>query len=93
MWTGDRGLALGLIDTLGGLQEAIEIVRKMAGIEGQEDVNLVIYPRRKSLFGSFFRYLSVLQRDPLSQIGFIETYFRKLQLQTLTLMPYQISIN
>jgi protease-4 len=93
VWTGDRGLALGLIDTLGGLQEAIDIARKMTGLDEQEDVNLVIYPRRKSLFGSFFRYLSVLQKDPLSRIGLIETYFRKLQLQPLTMMPYQISIN
>ena len=40
----------GLVDQLGGLNEAIEIVRKKAGLSATGETNLVMYPPRRSLF-------------------------------------------
>jgi len=47
VWTGVQAKRLGLVDELGGLQKAIEIAAKMAGIE---DYSLKAYPRQKDTF-------------------------------------------
>ena len=39
----------GLVDQLGGLDEAVEIVRKKAGLSAGGETNLVLYPARRSL--------------------------------------------
>ena len=40
----------GLIDQLGGLDEAVAIVRKKAGLSISGATNLVLYPSRRTLF-------------------------------------------
>ena len=40
----------GLVDQLGGLNEAVEIVRKKAGLSATGETNLIMYPPRRSLF-------------------------------------------
>lgn len=44
--TGSQAKEKGLVDELGGLQEAIELSARMAGIEGKPEV---IYPEKKAL--------------------------------------------
>jgi protease-4 len=38
------------VDQLGGLNEAVDIVRKKAGLSATGETNLVMYPPRRSLF-------------------------------------------
>lgn len=47
IYTGKKALELGLVDTLGGLEEAVEAAGRMAGIEG--DI-VQVYPSRKERF-------------------------------------------
>ena len=54
VWTGTQAKELGLIDEIGGLSRAIELAKEMAGIPPEEDVKLDIYPKKISLFQSFF---------------------------------------
>ncbi len=49
VWTGQEALAAGLVDGLGGLQEAVRIARDKARIPKGEDVQLVVLPQRKGL--------------------------------------------
>ncbi len=49
VWTGRQALEHGLIDELGGLSRAIGLAKEQAGIDGADEVELVIYPRPKSL--------------------------------------------
>jgi protease-4 len=49
VWMGAQAKQNGLIDQLGGLDEAVEIVRKKAGLSATGDTNLVMYPPRRSL--------------------------------------------
>jgi protease-4 len=49
VWMGEQAKQNGLVDQLGGLDEAITIVRKKAGLSAAGDTNLVLYPPRKSL--------------------------------------------
>jgi protease-4 len=50
VWTGRQARERGLVDTLGGLDVAIRIAKERARIPADEDVELVAYPRRRSLF-------------------------------------------
>ncbi|HXH24242.1 MAG TPA: signal peptide peptidase SppA, partial [Vicinamibacterales bacterium] len=50
VWTGQQAREHGLVDALGGLQAAVEIAKARAGIPAGEDVELVIYPPRRSLY-------------------------------------------
>lgn len=49
VWTGRQALDVGLVDQLGGLSAAIEVVRGKAGIDPAAEVEIVVYPRRRSV--------------------------------------------
>lgn len=48
VWTGAQALDNGLIDRIGGLFDAVNAAKKMAGIPVESYVKLKIYPREKS---------------------------------------------
>ena len=50
VWTGAQGKQIGLVDELGGLNRAIEIAKERAKIDAKSQVELVVYPQRKSFF-------------------------------------------
>jgi protease-4 len=50
VWSGAQARDRGLVDELGGLARAIEIAKQRAGIAADEDVELVIYPPRRTLY-------------------------------------------
>ena len=54
IWTGQDAKELGLVDELGGFPEALRLVKKAAGIPEKEEVNVKIYPPKKTLFQMFF---------------------------------------
>ena len=49
VWTGSQAKARGLVDELGGLDTAVDLVKKKAGIPSGEQVSVVTYPPRRSL--------------------------------------------
>jgi protease-4 len=50
VWTGAQAKRLGLVDELGGLQRAIAIAKQRAKIDPAAEVELVIFPPRKSFY-------------------------------------------
>jgi protease-4 len=50
VWTGRQALKHGLVDALGGLDTAVALAKEKAKIPANEDVQLVVYPERRSLF-------------------------------------------
>jgi len=55
VWLGSQAKARGLVDELGGLDSAIELVRKKAHIPAGEKVSLVMYPPQRSLLDIVMR--------------------------------------
>jgi protease IV len=49
VWLGSQAQANGLVDELGGIDAAIDAVKKKANIPAAENVRLVVYPPRRSL--------------------------------------------
>ncbi|HZM94041.1 MAG TPA: signal peptide peptidase SppA [Vicinamibacterales bacterium] len=50
VWTGRQALGHGLVDALGGLDAAVALAKEKAKIPANEEVQLVVYPERRSLF-------------------------------------------
>jgi protease-4 len=50
VWTGRQARDHGLIDALGGLDRAVAIAKERAKIAADEDVELVTYPPRRTLY-------------------------------------------
>ena len=50
IWTGEDALRLGLVDALGGFDVALKLAKEAAKIPVGDDVNLVVFPRKKSFF-------------------------------------------
>jgi len=50
VWTGQQAKQVGLVDELGGLERALAVARQKAKIPADSEVQLVIYPPRRSVF-------------------------------------------
>lgn len=98
VWTGRQARQNGLVDSLGGLERAVALVRQKAKLPGTE-VELVIYPQRRSLYDILTSQLSgsneqmrlaamlgLTERRGLAQATAPWTLFRKGE--ALALMPF-----
>ncbi len=50
VWTGRQAKAIGLVDELGGLDRAIAAAKQRAKIPAGDDVEIVVYPPRRSVY-------------------------------------------
>jgi len=50
VWTGQQAKERGLVDALGGLDRAIELTKERAKLPANSDVELVVYPPRRSFY-------------------------------------------
>ena len=50
VWTGKQAKELGLVDELGGLERAIALAKQRAHIAQDTEVQIVVYPPRKSIY-------------------------------------------
>jgi protease-4 len=50
VWTGQQARQVGLVDQLGGLQAAIAVAKQRARIPAEEEVDVVVYPPRRSFY-------------------------------------------
>jgi len=50
VWTGRQARSIGLVDELGGLSDAIRIAKERAKLDPARDVDLVVYPAKRTLY-------------------------------------------
>jgi protease-4 len=97
VWTGRQARERGLVDALGGLDVAVRIAKERAHIPASEDVQLVAYPARRSLyeaiadqFGTRLNVWSVIaggaEQRAVSALTAPARLFRRGE--PLTLMPF-----
>lgn len=65
IWSGQDALKVGLIDEIGGLDDAIQAARKMANIPPSAELEIVHYPRPSSL-GELFESLNMVSSPAIS---------------------------
>lgn len=49
VWTGHQALELKLVDELGGLDTAIRAAKKLSGIPAEQEVRLVVWPKKRKI--------------------------------------------
>ena len=54
VWLGDQAKERGLVDELGGIDRALELVKQKARIPASENVAIVMYPARRSILDMLF---------------------------------------
>jgi protease-4 len=54
IWTGVQGVENGLVDKIGGLEDAFQIAKKMIGVPLDSYVKLKVYPQQRSFLDRFF---------------------------------------
>jgi protease-4 len=97
VWMGTQARENGLVDDLGGLDQAIALIRKKANLSAGGDTNLVPYPARRSLY----EILSNASPEALES-SFAESRIRKqlpglpsralLEGGMLRILPYQLTV-
>ncbi|MCX7994479.1 MAG: signal peptide peptidase SppA [candidate division WOR-3 bacterium] len=55
VWSGIRGKEIGLVDTIGGIEAAINIAKEMAGLKKDERINVIELPRPELLPPDLFQ--------------------------------------
>ena len=61
VWTGRQALELKLVDELGGLDTAIKVAKKLSGIPAEEEVRLVVWPKKRKIMDILFGRQTELQ--------------------------------
>ena len=54
VWTGSQAKERGLVDEIGGLSRALELAKELAGIPSDEEVRLIVWPKKPSFFEAYF---------------------------------------
>jgi protease-4 len=93
VWLGDQAKERGLVDELGGIDRALELVKQKARIPASENVAIVMYPPRRSILDVVFGHAAE---------GAVESRLRRLvrdwplELWTrgglLRVMPYTVRV-
>ncbi|HVP90107.1 MAG TPA: signal peptide peptidase SppA [Terriglobales bacterium] len=54
VWTGRQAKERNLVDELGGLSTAVGLAKRLAGVPAEEDVRLVVWPKKLTLWETLF---------------------------------------
>ena len=101
VWMGDQAKANGLVDELGGIDRALEMIKAKSGIPAGNTVNLVLYPPKRSILDLLLQKDSDAQADALlSGVGLepLRAAWRDASLRVwmrggrLRMMPFTIRI-
>jgi len=69
IWTGEDAKNLGLVDELGGYPAAIRQIRQLAKFADTEPVQLVAFPKKKSLFETLLAMMQGEERESSESAG------------------------
>jgi protease-4 len=69
VWTGRQAREHGLVDALGGLETAIALAKERAGLAADEDVDVVFYPPRRTLFEALREQFGSARVDVWSMVS------------------------
>ncbi len=93
VWLGSQAQPRGLVDELGGLDTAVDLIKKRAKIASGERVNVIVYPPRRSLFDLLFRRSRQdLLESKLAEAFHGVPFHAWMHGGMLRLMPYWITI-
>ena len=93
VWLGSQAKANGLVDELGGLDTAIDMVKAKARIPASENVNVVMYPGRRSILDMLLhRPTDDALESKLAQIFGPVPFHAWMKGGMLRVMPFWLSV-
>jgi protease-4 len=93
VWLGSQAKANGLVDELGGLDTAIDLVKAKAKIAAAERVNVVAYPGQRSIFDMLLhRSTDDALETKLAQIFGRVPFHAWMKGGMLRVMPYWVTV-
>jgi len=98
VWSGSDALKHGLVDVLGGMDKAVEVVRQEAKIGANQKIRLIEYPEPKKLFDQIMESLAetqVRQVHPRlrEDLEFLGRFVLPGPNSMLAIMPYSLDIH
>ncbi|MBI3279167.1 MAG: signal peptide peptidase SppA [Acidobacteria bacterium] len=92
VWLGSHARAKGLVDELGGLDRAVELVRQKARIRPDEKIGIVRYPPRRTIFEQWLKSASEpsVESKLRELLGFDYRVFATGGM--LRVMPFQVNV-
>ena len=57
-WLGSQAKANGLVDELGGIDKAVQLIKGKVGLKAEDKVQLVPYPAKRSIFDQYLKSAS-----------------------------------
>jgi protease-4 len=95
VWTGSQAKEIKLVDELGGLSKGLELAKSLAGIPADEEVSLVVWPKKTSFFSSLFGRPEIRIKTGLSPD--LEKFLSTLKVlekeKLLAVMPFWLPTN
>lgn len=95
VWTGEQAVSLGLVDRLGGLFDAVELAKELAGIPRETEVRLLVIPRPRGLW-SEIEEIATRKAQAMLPVGVREALSAlpaATQAGPLTQLPYVIDVH
>lgn len=106
VWSGADALTVGLVDELGGINTAVETAKKLAKIKPEQQVRLILYPKRKSFFEIIFGgegeetvkisedafYARILPEEFREAVGSLRLFAKAKNFQIFAMMPYILRV-
>jgi len=96
VWTGENAFDLGLVDVLGGMDDAIEIAKNMSGLE---KYRIVEYPKQKDPIQELLKGFSTKVKNKIisNELGYGAKHYKAINTiknsnGIMARMPYDISI-
>ena len=66
IWTGKQAKEIGLIDELGGLDTALVIAKKQAGLDPTDEIDIIRLPKPKTIFETLIEDMEMDMRIPMT---------------------------
>ncbi|MBL7786290.1 MAG: signal peptide peptidase SppA [Chitinophagales bacterium] len=86
VWTGTQAKQHGLVDVIGGVEEAIQIAAKKAGFNTADDYSLAAFPQEEDTYTKILKKMGasasqskILEQQLQKELGDQYTYFKQLQ--------------
>ncbi len=92
-WLGAQAVGNGLVDELGGLTRAVEVIREEAGLDPDEEIQLVAYPRKRSFWDLLLEERRELTLESqLAELLGVPEFQLLRRGGIMKLMPYRVTI-
>ncbi|MFQ5925974.1 MAG: signal peptide peptidase SppA [Terriglobia bacterium] len=95
VWLGEKAKELGLVDELGGLEQAVAVAKELANIPAEESISYVIYPQPRTTWEMYWEWLGVVGHH-LPRGGLREWFDPASSLlgrnQVMALMPFDVEM-